>query len=385
MTLRNLVLLMLVVLALPALAQQPGAPPALAVNGQPLPPGAVVASAGTDVMVLATPYLKALGAQVRSQGNHVEAGWPEGVLVLDAGSDNCSWNGSTRRLDEAVGSLSGDLLIPAAQIARIIGGRVESGEWGMSISRSSGAPPPMAQDPTVEQDPARAQGAPRSGGTMPPGMSLLPSDLTGSGSGAQGQGAASAGPAEPEEVSPSDPNQGQSFPEAGLGGLSQKQGPYESPYKHPTVGSEMAAHTVTAPDPSATASPGYRPPRAVVTHLDARRIMTFHLSSYELKAKVRNEGTVALVKPFQVQFLARGERNNGFELLEAFLVRALGPGEEVQFDKTADGHQFQSLQGMNVTFKVVVIEDAPPRPDSRQGPAGPATVEGSSMEKGVSY
>jgi hypothetical protein len=40
---------------------------------------------------------------------------------------------------------------------------------------------------------------------------------------------------------------------------------------------------------------------------------------------------------------------------------------------------------MSVTFKAVVIEDAPPPAANYTGPPRPATVEGSSREKRVSF
>ncbi len=362
MSLRNLTLLLVLVLALPALAQQPtGAPApqtALAVNGQPLPAGAVLGSTGDDIAVLATPYLKALGAQVRVMGSHLEAWWAGGVLTLDAGSDGCSWNGTMTRLREPVGTMSGDLLVRAVEIARIVEARVESGEWGVAISRSSTAAGPG-------QEPGQGRT------TLPPGLSMIPAEMTG-------------GMPSPQGLNPAGPTEGRPFPDPTTGGLSEKQGVYESPYQRPAIGNEVPAGAA-APQPSASPSPGYRPPRAVVSDLQARHIMTFHLTCYEVVAKVRNEGTAPLTRPFQVQLLARGERNSGFELLEAFLVRALDAGEEVELKKTADGHQFQSLQGMSVTFKAVVIEEAPPPSASTTAEPGPATVEGSSRERKVSF
>jgi len=366
-SLRNLILLLVVVLALPALAQQPagapppapaGAPP-LAVNGQPLPPGAVLGSNGEDVVVLATPYLRALGAQVRVMGGHLEAWWTGGILTLDAGSDGCSWNGIMSRLREPVGSMSGDLLVGAVEIGRIVGARVESGEWGLAISRSSAAPGAAGQE----------SGQGRAG--LPPGLSMIPSEMTG-------------GLPPPQGLNPSSITEGRPFPDPTTGGLSEKQGLYESPYQRPEIGTEIPVEAVT-PEPSPSPSPGYRPPRAVVSDLQARHIMTFHLTSYELRAKIRNEGTVALTRPFQVQLLARGARNSNFELLEAYLVRALEAGEEIELKKNADGHQFQSLQGTSVTFKAVVIEEAPPPQANAEARPGPATVEGSSRERKVSF
>ena len=376
MTLRNLALFLLLLLALPALAQQADRVPPLAVNGQPLPPGSVLGSTGEDVAVLASPFLKAMGAQVRLAGGRLDASWPAGMLTLEAGRDLATWNGVPVRLAEPVGTMGGDLLVRAIEVARIVEARLESGEWGVAIFKSAAMPPSASAPPSA---PAENHAGAR--GNLPPGLSMIPADITGT--------VNAPGPSGTSSMSGADglyfPDQVRGFPDPAMGGLSQREGPYDSPYRRPEIGGNLPAEAALAPQPMASPSPGYRAPRAVVSDLHARRIMTFHLSNYEVKAKIYNEGTVPLTKPFQVQLLARGERNNQFELLEAFLVRALDAGEEIEIKKLADGHQFQSLQGMSVTFKVVVIEDAPPPSANYKGPPRPATVEGSSREKRVSF
>lgn len=333
MSLRALVLTLILGLALPALAQQqPQQPQAqIAVNGQPLPPGVVLGSSGDDLMVLAAPYLQAMGASVRTAGGHIEAWWPGGVLILDAGSDNYSWNGLPGRLKEPTGNMGGDLVVRAGEIGRIVEARVTGAEFGMEVWKSS-AEPPMGASPA-------------NGPRLPSGLSqmpLPPGGLTG------------------PPGSPPVPVPGLRGDEAtnGLGGQPQQQQVYTSPYQRPEVGAEPAVDAAAA-TPSPNASPG-SPAHPVVSSLEARRQMTFHLSTYDVIAKVKNDGSRAQEKPFQVQLLARGEYNDDFELLEAFLVRPLGPGEEVELKKTADGHSFQSLQGTTITFKVLIVNDAPP-------------------------
>ena len=376
MALRNLALFLLALLALPALAQQADRVPPLAVNGQPLPAGSVLGSTGEDVAVLASPFLKAMGAQVRLVGGRLDASWPAGMLTLEAGRDVGMWNGVPVRLAEPVGTMGGDLLVHAIEVAGVVEARVESGEWGVAIFKSAAAPPSASAPASAPaENPAGARG------NLPPGLSMIPSDLTGP---VNAPGPAGISPM-PGADGSQFPDQVRGFPDPATGGLTQREGPYESPYQRPEVGGQVPVEAALAPQPGVSPSPGYKAPRAVVSDLQARRIMTFHLSNYEIRAKIYNEGTVPLNRPFQVQLLARGERNNQFELIEAFLVRALDAGEEIEIKKLADGHQFQSLQGMSVTFKAVVIEDAPPPAANYTGPPRPATVEGSSREKRVSF
>lgn len=368
-SMRALVLALILGLALPALAQQPQQAQ-IAVNGRTLPPGVVLGSSGDDLLVMAAPYLQALGASVRTAAGHMEAWWPGGVLILDAGQDAYSWNGLPGRLKEPVGNMGGELVVHAGEIGRIVEARVTGAEFGMEVWKSSAEPPQMA---------------PGGGPRLPSGLSQMP---LGPGGLAQVQGGGgpqmATGPAGAPPV-PVPGLRGDSVNGGGLGGGTQQQEVYTSPYQRPEVGAEPAVDSAPA-TPSPNASPG-TPARAVVSSLDARRQVTFHLSTYEVVAKVKNEGSLAQEKPFQVQLLARGEYNDDFELLEAFLVRPLGPGEEVELKKNADGHSFQSLQGMVVTFKVLIVEDAPP-PSSTSSSSSSnrsTTRQGDSAEKTVRF
>lgn len=370
MSMRALVLALILGLALPALAQQPQQAQ-IAVNGRTLPPGVVLGSSGDDLQVMAAPYLQALGASVRTAGGHMEAWWPGGVLILDAGQDAYSWNGLPGRLKEPVGNMGGELVVHAGEIGRIVEARVTGAEFGMEVWKSSAGPP---------------QAVPGGGPRLPSGLSQMPlgpgglAQVRGDGGGAFPQGMAT-GPAGSPPV-PVPGLRGDSVNGGGLGGPTQHQEVYTSPYQRPEVGAEPAVETAT---PSPQASPG-TPARPVVSSLDARRQVTFHLSTYEVIAKVKNEGSLAQEKPFQVQLLARGEYNDDFELLEAFLVRPLGPGEEVELKKNADGHSFQSLQGMVVTFKVLIVEEAPPPTASSSSSSSRKTSrEGDSAEKTVRF
>lgn len=360
-SMRALVLALILGLALPALAQQSQ----IAVNGRTLPPGVVLGSAGDDLLVMAAPYLQAMGASVRTAGGHMEAWWPGGVLILDAGQDAYSWNGLPGRLKEPVGNMGGELVVHAGEIGRIVEARVTGAEFGMEVWKSSAEPPQMGGG---------------AGPRLPSGLSQMPLGPGGlaqvqGGGGDFAQGPPGAPPVPVPGLRGDSVNGG-----GGLGGPTQQQEVYTSPYQRPEVGAEPAAEAAM---PSPGASPG-TPARPVVSSLDARRQVTFHLSTYEVVAKVRNEGSLPQEKPFQVQLLARGEYNDDFELLEAFLVRPLGPGEEVELKKNADGHSFQSLQGMVVTFKVLIVEDAPP-PSSTSSSNRSTTRQGDSAEKTVRF
>lgn len=372
MSMRALVLALILGLALPALAQQPQQAQ-IAVNGRTLPPGVVLGSSGDDLLVMAAPYLQALGASVRTAGGHMEAWWPGGVLILDAGQDAYSWNGLPGRLKESVGNMGGELVVHAGEIGRVIEARVTGAEFGMEVWKSSAEPPQMA---------------PGGGPRLPSGLSQMP---LGPGGLEQVQGGGGAFP----QGMPSGPPGALPVPVpglrgdsvnggGGLGGPTQHQEVYTSPYQRPEVGAEPAVDAAPT-TPSPQASPG-TPARPVISSLDARRQVTFHLSTYEVVAKVKNEGSMPQEKPFQVQLLARGEYNDDFELLEAFLVRPLGPGEEVELKKNADGHSFQSLQGMVVTFKVLIVEDAPPPTSSYSSSSSRSSSrEGDSAEKTVRF
>lgn len=205
--------------------------------------------------------------------------------------------------------------------------------------------------------------------------------------------------------------QNKAFPEAGLGGLSSKDAK-SSPYERPVVSvtpmgdrqittevprtiDEISGGNMTGSSPAYTmgGAPVYNmgnaqqstsvskdssiayssakshksnkgsyndaAPKAVVSSLDVQRQMSFHVTTYEMKAKIRNDGNEAFTEPFMVKFMVRGEKQKYWDLVENYLINPLLPGQEVEISKRIDGHQFSCLTGLRVHFKAAVLEEVP--------------------------
>lgn len=324
---RALAVLLLLLTPLAALA----AAPQIAANGRLVPQSVVVEPTEGDLVVRVGPFLEALGAQVRISDRGLEARWPALILTLQEGSATYNLNGQTGHLSQPVGRLDQDLLAPAGELTRALGGRVNRASWGLELwtpglASAAETPPgggPAAPSPwpqnappglqmMLEQGPLRSQdpGSPPSGGMPPTGA---PGSETQTGAG----------------------------------------GPYTSPYQRPQISGSAPGE-----EQDFSALPASQRPDPEVSYLQASKVLTFHLYEYKVVARVKNAGPQPLTRPFLVQFLARGSTDSSFEVLESFLVKGLAPGEEVELTKEASGHNFLSLQGLRVLFKVQLLYPA---------------------------
>lgn len=102
-----------------------------------------------------------------------------------------------------------------------------------------------------------------------------------------------------------------------------------------------------------------KPAKPELVSFEVVRQMSFHLTSYEMKAKIRNTGDLPCDKPFMVKLMVasnfRPQAN--WDLVENYLITPLAPGQEVEITKRADGHQFPCLIDTMVKFKAVVLEE----------------------------
>ncbi|MCR5661930.1 MAG: hypothetical protein K6G50_07355 [bacterium] len=449
------------------------------VNGNPLPQADILGSTGSDVAVKATPYFRAAGAQVKVQGNRLEAQWTGTILVIEAGNSKCLLNGTEIGLSLPPGMLEGDLVIPVCEVSKVLNARVEEGQGGITIWNDTligngnigvGASAPASQNnwqgSPAEMGPGNG-GAFTGNGGFPPGFATLTGTQMSSSGAIPGTGGL------PEATAQS--VMGMPFPQAGMGGLTSKPAENSSPYDRPVVSAssygnqqftvevprnidEVAAYSAKygQQDPygynqQGGMSPGIGvdqfgmpigmsgntngnygissyasgnpnptnynaqanassstisysehrdpnretgkaagrsekqplPAKAEIVNFDARRIMTFHHTNYEVTAKVRNDGELAFSKPFVLQLLARSKRYEHYELLETYLIEPLQPGQEVEVTKRVDGHQFPSLIDLTVTFKAIVLEEAPPRVSNASKKAAPKHTYGSGKTYGT--
>lgn len=449
------------------------------VNGNPLPQGDILGSTGSDVAVMATPYFRAAGAQVRVQGNRLEAQWTGTILVIEAGNGKCQLNGSEIGLSMPPGMLEGDLVIQVCEMSKVLNARIEEGPGGITIWNDTlvnngnigigaGAPPTQNtwQGSQAVNEPGNG-GALTGNGGFPPGFATLTGTEMSSSGAIPGTGGL------PDATAQS--VMGMPFPQAGMGGLTSKPAENSSPYDRPVVSassygnqqftmetprsidevtaygakygiqdanaynqpgamqpgigvdqfgmplgmsgnttgnygiSSMASgnpnnpsnYSASAQNSSSTISySDHRDPnretgkaasrnekqplpaKAEIVNFDARRIMTFHHTNYEVTAKVRNEGELTFSKPFVLQLLARSKRFEHYELLETYLIEPLKPGQEVEVTKRVDGHQFPSLIDLTVTFKAIVLEEAPPKVSNASKKAAPKHTYGSGKTYG---
>lgn len=103
------------------------------------------------------------------------------------------------------------------------------------------------------------------------------------------------------------------------------------------------------------------PAKIEISEFDVQRMMSFHITAYEVRAKVKNSGQLACNKPFVLKLLAKSSRYSNYELLESYLINPLAPGAEVEVVKKVDGHQFTCLVDTRVDFKVAVLEEQIPK------------------------
>ena len=101
------------------------------------------------------------------------------------------------------------------------------------------------------------------------------------------------------------------------------------------------------------------PAKIVISGLDIQRLMSFHLTSYEIHARIKNEGGTTADYPIMLQLMAKSKRYDHYDLLESYVIDPLKPGTEVEVVKKVDGHQFPCLVDIRVEFKVSVLESKP--------------------------
>ncbi len=107
------------------------------------------------------------------------------------------------------------------------------------------------------------------------------------------------------------------------------------------------------------------PAKMTITEFEVNRLMSFHLTAYEIRVRVKNEGEVASTSPIMLKLLAKSKRYDNYELLESYLIDPLQPGAEVEVVKKVDGHQFTCLVDLTINFKVSVLEESLPKEKSK--------------------
>ncbi|MBQ7567686.1 hypothetical protein IJT17_02660 [bacterium] len=122
----------------------------------------------------------------------------------------------------------------------------------------------------------------------------------------------------------------------------------------PTPPADLALRTDGAAGDKA---PG--PAKISISSFDVQRLMSFHLTAYELKVRVKNEGGMVCAHPLMLQLMAKSKRYDSYELLESYVIDPLRPGDEVEVVKKVDGHQFTCLVDLTIDFKVSVLESKP--------------------------
>ena len=415
-----LLILLTLLCLLPRQARSQQINPEIIVNGNPLPASAVLGSTGTDMAVKATPFFTCAGGVVKVTGNSLQCSWMGTTLDLTAGAYECTYNGQKINLQTPSGMYENDLVVQLKEFSFIIGATVEEQNnkiivWKQTNSTMANTPVTTAPIPmgSLGGSPKMGLLSTFAGGGMP-----------GNVSGSIPMSPAPFDPTTPVSAPYAPAVNNRAFPEAGMGGLSTKSPETSSPYDRPTVSiatmgdnsytvetprnpeqianfrsnyvnanqleslyslpggapypnapqPQMPADSVSYSQPADTymyhGSPAAKnksanhkpePAKPVITQMDVIRRMSFHITAYEVKLKIRNDGELPFTKPFMVKLSAKETRadDESWDLIEDYLVEPLQPGQEVEISKTADGHQFKCLLSTSIVFRAVVLEEAP--------------------------
>lgn len=406
-----------------ALSQQIN--PEVIINGNPLPASAILGSTGTDMAVKATPFFTCAGGVVKVSGSSLQCTWMGVSLELTAGAGECTYNGQKVALQTPSGMYENDLVVQLKEFSYIIGATVEEQNNKIIVwkqTNASAANTPVTTSPIpMGGSPKMGLLNTFAGGSMP---GVMPGVMPGSAADSIPINSAPFDPTIPVSDPYAPAVNNRAFPEAGMGGLSSKSPETSSPYDRPTVSiASMGDNSYTvetprnpeqianfrsnyvnanqleslyslpggapypnAPQPQMPAdgvsysqpadtymyhgSPAAKnksanhkpePAKPVITQMDVIRRMSFHITAYEVKLKIRNDGELPFTKPFMVKLSAKETRadDQSWDLIEDYLVEPLQPGQEVEISKTADGHQFKCLLATSIVFRAVVLEEAP--------------------------
>ncbi|MBQ7528802.1 hypothetical protein IJT10_02715 [bacterium] len=399
---------MLLLFALPAIAQNSQqiqqSKPEIVINGNPLPPTAILGYTGSDWAVKATPFLSFSGAVVSVMNNRMEATWIDSTLVIVSEENTCQYNEQVIPLQLPCGMYQGDMIVQLSEICRIINATVEVQDGKIIVwnKTSSNTPVDVAQGGPAGVTNAKAGYLNSFASGNIPGLNSRNSRTSNTG------------------YSEPDRSANQSFDQANLNNPNQNanMSPYERPIvsltniggKNYTLESPRSAADIAASNPAnafnsaekqgvmgaitngqsvikysptvtdpaqarvsdnrgvAISNPPDinqqfrlpKPAKIVATSLFVEKDLSNLMTAYEITTKIRNDGEVACEKPFMVKIMAMGNRHPGsWEMLENYLIDPLQPGQEVEITKKADGNQFPTLQSMRIIFKVSVLEEVP--------------------------
>ena len=116
-------------------------------------------------------------------------------------------------------------------------------------------------------------------------------------------------------------------------------------------------------NPEAMNTPALSGPAKIsISSFDIQRLMSFRLTSYEIRARIKNEGGTVSEYPIMLRLLAKSKRSEHYDVLYSCVIDPLQPGMEAELIKRVGAYDSPCLVDIKVDFKLSVLEAQPAGP-----------------------